>query len=291
MTKARGLGKGLESLLPSMDFGGPGAGDFFLCPVEAIDPNPYQPRRRFEEEPLAELAASIREKGVIQPLVVRRLEGGRYEIIAGERRWRASQLAGLEAVPVAVKDVSSAEVLELALIENIQRQDLNPLEEADAYDRLIREFELTQAEVAKRVGKERTTVTNMLRLLQLPDYAREDVTNGVLSMGHARTLLSLQDDPAGQRRLRDAIVVRGLSVRQAEAQAAALREGDDETVQRARKKPGRLPRQLCRDLTRSLTSVLGSRTRIVQNGGEGKLEISYSSAEDLNRLVALIVDR
>ncbi|MCK5436874.1 MAG: ParB/RepB/Spo0J family partition protein, partial [Desulfobulbaceae bacterium] len=182
------LGRGLNALLPgleeetSADFSLP----YFICPVDSIRPNPFQPRKDTKNWDLDGLAESIREKGVLQPLIVRKSDDSGYELIAGERRLRAAKMAGLDQVPVIVKDVSANDTLELALIENIQRQDLNSLEEAEAYQKLTQDFGLTQEEVAGRVGKERSTVTNALRILQLPDYAKQDIIDGVLTAGHAR---------------------------------------------------------------------------------------------------------
>ncbi len=287
------LGKGLNALLPASGGQEPGVEDgdrpYFLCQIEAIAPNPHQPRKNMDDEALQQLAASIKEKGVLLPLVVSRIDDDAYEIIAGERRWRAAQLAGLTEVPVLVKDVSPLDRLELALIENIQRQDLNPLEEAEAYKRLVQEFGLTQEEVAKRVGKERSTVANMLRILQLPDYAKEDLTAGKISMGHARALLSLEDEEAA-RELRNEIVEKGMTVRQAEAWAKKRKKARKLSQARnGKKRASLLPDSYCRAMTNDLTRYLGTKSRIIQSGARGKLEIEYYSADDLERLLGLIV--
>lgn len=284
MQKRSPLGKGLGALLPSQSEDR----DFFLCAIDAIAPNPHQPRKRMDDTALAGLADSIREKGVLLPLVVRQTKEESFEIIAGERRWRAAKLAGLDEVPVLVKDVSPLDQLEMALVENIQRQDLNPLEEAEAYLRLVKEFNLTQEEVAKRVGKERSTVANALRINQLPDFAKEDLASGMLTMGHARVLLSLADE-GSMREARDQIMEQGLNVRQAE-----------ELVRQKKNKPvaGRRPvkrtrhqlsESYCKSFTGNLGRYLESKVRIIQSGARGKVEIEYSSTDDLERLMTRIV--
>lgn len=283
------LGKGLGALLPSGDENEQRS--YFLCDLAAIVPNPAQPRKSIDDQALVGLAESIREKGVLLPLVVRQVSDGRFEIIAGERRWRAAAVAGLEQVPVLVKDVSPQDQFELALVENIQRQDLNPLEEAEAYLRLVQEFNLTQEEVARRVGKERSTVANALRVNNLPDFAKEDLATGRLSMGHARVLLSLEKEPALQRELRDEIVGRELSVRQAEARGRSLKNGGDQTGGKrpgSRRQGNQLPDSYCRSLTNDLTGRLETKVRLVQNGERGKIEIDYYSPDDLERVVSLI---
>ncbi len=283
------LGKGLDALLPS---GSSDGREYFLCPIDFIEANPEQPRKDINDTALAQLSASILEKGVLLPLVVcAHGAEGRYQIIAGERRWRAAKMAGLDEVPVLVKDVSPLDRLELALIENIQRQDLNPLEEAEAYLRLVKEFNLTQEEVAKRVGKERSTVANALRINQLPDYAKEDLVRGVLSMGHARVLLSVSDETA-MREVRNEIVEQGLSVRQAEALAqkhkkiAATNNG---AKKQPRKSANELPESYCKSLANGLINYLDTKARIIQSGTRGKLEIEYYSHDDLERVLALIL--
>ncbi len=272
-----GLGKGLGALLSQEDIYDAGSPGLFQCPIEKIRPNPDQPRKHIDEESLKSLASSIERKGVLQPLVVREVKSG-YELIAGERRWRAAQLAGLRSVPVVIKDVSPDEVLELALIENVQRQDLNPVEEAMAYRRLVTEFGLTQAQVAARVGKDRSTVANFLRLLQLPDYVLEDVTEGRLTMGHARALLMVSD-PALQNELRNKIIKKGLSVRQAEAAARKLSESSNKKASSAQQDPDIV--ELCNELTYSL----GSKVRIVPLKKGGRLEIKYETLDDLERII------
>ena len=286
MNKRSPLGKGLGALLPGQ------AEDrsFFLCSIDAIVPNPTQPRKRMDDEALAGLAESIREKGVLLPLVVRQTEEELFEIIAGERRWRAARLAGLDEIPVLVKDVSPLDQLEMALVENIQRQDLNPLEEAEAYLRLVNEFNLTQEEVAKRVGKDRSTVANTLRINQLPDFAKEDLAAGMLTMGHARVLLGLPDE-AAMRRVRDQVLARGLNVRQTEELVRQEKERAAGRKSPAAKSRPQLPAAYCRTVTANLVRYLDAKVRLVQNGGRGRLVIEYDSSDDLERLMARIVRR
>lgn len=285
------LGRGLQSLLPdSLDLDQQeddhSAREFQWCAPEAIRPNPYQPRQTMEEEGLEELAASIKEKGVLQPLIVRDLESGGFELIAGERRLRAAKLAGCDQIPVIIRQAEPEDRLELALIENIQRRDLDPLEEGAAYAGLIREFGLTQEEVAQKVGKQRSTVANMLRLLQLPDYAQNDLKNGALSMGHARVLLSIQD-PQAAKDLRDQIVEQGLSVRQAEQLATKLKKPASPGGKSGRR--NMLPPSYCQTLSRELERHLQAKSKIIQNGHRGKMVIEYKSPEDLQRLHELLL--
>ena len=291
-TESDRLGRGLRSLLPGNlnledDVLSGDQGSFFLCDIEKIQPNPYQPRKDMPAEGLEELAASIKEKGILQPLVINQTpDDETYQLIAGERRLRAAGIAGLTKVPVIVRKASEEDRLELALIENIQRQNLNPVEEALAYERLASEFSLTQEEIAQRVGKERSTVTNTLRLLQLPEYAREDVIQGKLSSGHARVLLSLSQ-PEDIKQLRDAIISQQLSVRQAEKIARQMRVGTRPMKKQKAKKT--IPDSYCATLANDLTRHLGSKSKIIQNGNRGKLEIEYYSLEDLERLHRLIL--
>ncbi len=288
MTKrASGLGKGLGSLLPGSDENN--AGSYLLCPIDTISPNTYQPRQKMNDAALQELASSITEKGILQPLVVTRRGENDYELIAGERRLRAAKLAGLCEVPVILREAGAQERLELALIENIQRQNLNPLEEAEAYQRLLDEFDLTQEEVAVQVGKERSTVANTLRLLNLPEYARDDLAGGVISMGHARVLLGIEDDVV-RRKLRDEIVNKKLSVRQAEEWAKKVKDkAKNAAGRRAKKGKGDLAESYCKTVSSDLVSYLGTKSKIVQNGQRGKLEIEYNSPDDLQRLIGLII--
>src|SRR5512143_3823260 len=221
MNKKIGLGKGLGALLPGSDEA-PVSG-LLEAPVRAIVPNPHQPRTQFDEQALRELADSIREHGLIQPLIVTRAGEDQYTLIAGERRWRAAQLAGLETVPVVVKDVAPQEMLEMALVENVQRSDLNALEEASAYKHLSEEFGLTQDQIAQRVGKSRVAIANTLRLLKLPEAIKARLADGLVTEGHARALLTVTD-AAVQQRLLSQIIKNGLSVRQTEELVRRLME-------------------------------------------------------------------
>jgi ParB family chromosome partitioning protein len=276
MAKMTGLGKGMAALLPGADEEGK---SFFACPIEEIRPNRSQPRKTFANEKLEELAASIREKGIIQPLVVRR-KTDHYELIAGERRWRAAQKAGLREVPVVILDVSDGAALELALIENIQREDLNAVEEAEAYQALLDNFGLSQEELARRVSKERSTVANSLRLLKLPAEIKRDIAEDRLTMGHARALLAL-DSPEQMKKGRDEILKRQLTVRQAEGLVKKLKTGKAQ-------KTATPPEPHLVDVMEQLKRHFKTRVALRQTGRGGRLEISYTSMEDLTRIVEII---
>jgi ParB family chromosome partitioning protein len=280
MAKRPALGKGIGALLTSASQDG--RHKYFVCPVEELKPHQQQPRKTFNDAKMAELVASIREKGVIQPLVVRHT-GDHYQIIAGERRWRAAQKAGLTEVPVVIQDVSEDWALEMALIENIQREDLNPIEEAEAYRHLMNNFDLSQDEVAKRVGRERPTVTNALRLLRLPKEIQQDVVAGQLSMGHARALLPLET-VARIREAREQVIKKQYSVRQTEALVKKIKYGQSKITPRKGKVNPELD-----SLAERLQRSLGTKVSIqVQSRGKGgKIEISYYSPEELERLVEL----
>jgi len=213
VAKRKALGKGLSALFPETVISEDDRG-FFYCPIESISPNPHQPRQNFRDFELTTLAESIKEKGVIQPILVSKAKDG-FQLIAGERRWRAAQKAGLDKIPVLIRDVSPEDTLELALIENIQRKDLNPIEESSAYQELIEKYHLKQEALAKRVGKDRSTITNFLRLLKLPAIIQQDLIDGQLTMGHARVLIAIESVSA-QKEVRDLIIKKSLSVRQTE---------------------------------------------------------------------------
>lgn len=282
MVKRPALGKGIGALLTSASQDG--RHKYFVCPIEELKPHHQQPRKTFNDAKMAELVASIREKGVIQPLVVR-FTGDYYQIIAGERRWRAAQKAGLKEVPVVIQDVSEDWALEMALIENIQREDLNPIEEADAYRNLMMSFDLSQEEVARRVGRERSTVANSLRLLKLPAAIQQDVITGLLSMGHARALLSL-DSAARIRDARDQVVKKQYSVRQTEALVKKLKGGDGKLM--VRKNP--VDPELA-DLAARMQRALGTKVSIhpqARGGKGGRIELHYYSADELERLIELL---
>ncbi len=283
------LGRGVSALL-SDDLEAEEKSRFFLCDIDKIEANPNQPRSYFDKDKLNQLAESIRERGVIQPLLVSQSGGNRYTLIAGERRLRAARIAGEEEVPVVIMETGGDdESLELALIENIQRQDLNPMEEAQAYSRLIKEFSLTQEEVAQKVGRKRSTVTNVLRLLKLPDFLQNDVSRSILSEGHARVLLRLKDDFPRMQEIRDRIINEELSVRQTESICRQRQPRNPSGGSRAKKANNdELPTSYCRALSTQLTNHLNSKVKITQNGVRGKLEIEYYSTDDLDRLVSLI---
>lgn len=273
--KRSALGMGLEALLPDRL-----QSDFFLCPVEEIRPSVAQPRKHFEAESLDELARSIREKGVIQPLVLRKLPAGGYELIAGERRWRASQKAGLTEVPAILRKAEDEEILELALVENLQREDLNPLDEARAFKLLLDSSGRTQEEVAERIGKSRVAVANSLRLLQLPDEALDCLRTGAITAGHGRALLAA---PAERRvALLRQILQTGATVRQAEALAKR-------PARRAKAGGARRDADL-KDLEQKLSKALGAKVSVVpgRKKGAGSLSIRYESLDDLDRLLGLL---
>jgi len=286
MMKRKALGRGLSALIPDADSTGGGRkGDFFLVNIQEIQPNRFQPRRDFDDAKIVELAASIKEKGIIQPLIVRELTDG-YELIAGERRLRAAIRAGLNAVPVIIKDVSDAESLEIALIENIQREDLNPIEEAMAYQRLISEFEITQEEMARKVGKDRSTVTNSLRLLSLPDSVKEDLAKGILSPGHARALLSLADDRLILT-VREKIISKALSVRDTESFVKKIKEKKEHPDLRGKQGVPEINIHVM-ELEDDLRRAMGTKVKILPSGTGGKIEITYFSHDDLDRIIEKI---
>ncbi len=279
MTVRQALGKGLGALIPEKTMWEPDGKKLLLtCGIEEIQPNLMQPRKNFPDEKIRELADSIREKGILQPLMVRR-RGEKYELIAGERRWRAAQRAGIKEVPILVKDVSESEMLELSLIENIQREDLNPIEEAEAYKRLIEQFHLTHEEISQKVGKDRTTVSNSIRLLKLPPEVKQSLAEGKLTVGHARAFLGLEGLDK-QRALLRRLLLGGLSVRQTE-----------NLIKRLRSKGRSAPRKTNPEwvsLVEELQRSLGTRVKIFGQRKRGKIQIEYYSAEELDRIVDLL---
>lgn len=281
----RALGRGLSALLtlPSET-----SGDELLeVEIRDVQPNSSQPRMNFDETRLNELAESIKANGIVQPLLVRRIESGRYQIVAGERRWRAAQVAGLLKIPVVVRDTPDEKMLELALIENIQRQELNAIEEAHAYKGLIDGLGLTQDVVAQRVGKDRTVITNHLRLLRLPDEVQKLVESGQLTMGHARALLGV-DDAAFQKRLARQVVEKNLSVREVERTISAI-SGNRTTRGRRQTELSSANDANFRAAEDKLRRKLGTRVKIVQGReGAGKIEIEYYSQRDLTRIYDLL---
>ena len=284
-TKKTALGKGLGALLPEFDQGESRA--LFYCGIEEIIPNRSQPRKHFDESKLQELADSIKEKGILEPLIVKKLDQG-YELIVGERRWRAAQKAGLKEVPVLVKEVEGREALELSLIENLQREKLNPIEEAEAFKRLAEEFNISQMDMATRIGKDRTTIANALRLLKLPLEVRNQLLQNRITSGHARAILSLETKEK-QKELCSLIIQRGLSVREAEALAKRWSEKPKKKTISGRK-TGDLQSQL-NSLQDSLRQRLGTKVRILSKGKQGKIEIEYYSYEDLERIIEAILGK
>jgi ParB family chromosome partitioning protein len=276
----KGLGKGIGALLPVVE---DERKKYFLCPIEEIRPHAGQPRKTFTAEKLEELAASIREKGIIQPLVVREC-AGYFELIAGERRWRAAQKAGLREVPVVIQDVSDGVAMEMALIENIQREDLNAVEEAEAYRSLMEQFVLSQEEVAKRVGKERSTVANALRLLRLPDDIQRDIIEERLTMGHARALLAL-DDETRLRVARDQVVKGQLTVRATEALVKRLKSEGGQ----AKKKPERAQNIHMADLEQQLRRRFQTKVALRAGSKGGAIEIPFTTQDELARLIELLL--
>lgn len=278
-TQRRGLGRGLESLIPTGEEALTGVRE---VPVERITPNPWQPRRGMQEAALQELAASIREHGLIQPLIVTQTSNG-YQLVTGERRWRAAQMAGLRTVPVIVKEVSERDKLELALVENLQRADLNPLEEAMAYQQLSEEFGLTQAQIAQRVGKSRAAVANAMRLLRLPDGVKRALVEGEISEGHARALLPLEDE-ALQMEVVQRIRREGLNVRQVESLVRRLVAAPPETHSAEVRRP---PEFVA--LENEFREALGTKVRLIREGQGGRLIIYFYSDEELQALYDTIV--
>ena len=276
-----GLGRGLNALLGDPVLQNQGEGSVSL-PISQVEPGLNQPRKRFDPEALAELADSIREHGIIQPLTVRRLSSGYYQIIAGERRWRAAKQAGLDEVPAVIIEADDRKVMEIGLIENLQREDLNPAEEARGYQVLMEEYGMTQEQVAQRMGKSRPAVTNALRLLNLPEDLMALVEEGKLSAGHARALLGAPT-PALQRQGARAVLDKGLSVRQTEALVKALQKEKKPKV----RSEDMLAIYLA-DLEKNLGSQLGRKVHIQHRGKKGKLELEYYSEDDLETLLRLL---
>jgi len=285
MARSSGLGKGIGSLIPSGSQPQSVSG-IDMIPVSDIMPNQYQPRKQFDEEALSTLSDSVRELGVLQPILVRSTKDG-YELIAGERRWRAAKRVGLTTIPALIRDVDDTVSLEQAIVENVQRSDLNPIEEAAAYQQLIEEFKLTHDQVAKRVGKSRTAITNILRLLLLPPSIQKMVRDNKISMGHARALLG-SPDRAFQEKMAKQVVSEGLSVRAVEE---AVRESTSDEIDltkpnAAKKTPLRAPGLI--ELETLLGDYLNTRVNISMGADKGKITIDFSTLEDLERVYLLM---
>lgn len=269
------LGKGLGALIPDLK----GAG-ITEIEINNIQPSEYQPRKRFDDAQLEELSLSIRSKGILQPIIVRKSEDGGYRLIAGERRWRAARMAGLKRIPAIVRDVSEAERVELALIENLQREDLNPMETAEACHRLIKDFHLTQEDLSKLLGKQRSSIANYLRLLKLPSDVKQWITKGDLSMGHSKAMLSLEK-PGDQIEAGRRIIKKGLSVREAEALVQRMLKHKSPT--KKKRKDFHLS-----DLEEGLKRFLGTKVKIHQRRKGGRIEIEYYTDDDLIRIIEII---
>ena len=282
MAERKALGKGLGALIPDIGDDLEGKEGTLYCNFDEIQINPYQPRTVFDQEKIEELTHSIKEKGVIQPLLVRKVKGG-YQLVAGERRLRAAKKAGLEKVPVVVKEISKKELLEYSLIENLQRENLNPIEEAEAYKRLMKDFDYTQQKVSQVLGKNRATVANQLRLLKLPGMVKKSLAKGEISMGHARGLLSLSELQKVKEAFR-IVVGKGLSVRETEKLVKRLSQ------EKKKKEPEK--RLIHLEYVRNdLRQWLGTQVKIVKSGKKGKIIIEFYSSEELERIIERIKGR
>ncbi len=290
VTKNKGLGKGISALLSTEGIPENTSDSVVELKINDVSPNTEQPRKDFDEEKLNELAASIKENGVIQPIIVQRRENG-YRIVAGERRWRASRLAGLKVIPAIVRDLTDQETMEQALIENLQREDLNPVEEALAMQALIKTHKLTQEQLAKKLGKPRATIANTLRLMNINESLLDFIRSGELTAGHAKAILSLKDDE-DQRRVADVIMTKDMSVRQAEDYVKKYvwaKENNAEPKEKREIDPQ--VRLSIKEVETKLKKCLGSRVKIKvtdQDSGKGKIVIDYKDNEDLDRIIGLI---
>ena len=279
MAKRKALGKGLSALIPEANHYSKEGDDFFQCPIESIEPNPYQPRLHITSAEIEELALSIKEKGIITPVLVSKTDDG-YRLIAGERRWRAAQKAGLTRIPVVVRETTPIESLELAIIENIHRKDLNPIEEALAYKRWLEDTNTTQEILAKKVGKDRSTITNLLRLLNLPESIQKDLIEGRISMGHARVLVGLKT--AGEQRdMVSHIIKKDLSVRQVEALIKKINSKISKRIKSGKD-------DYLESLSNNLKQILGTKVEIKKRGKKGSINIFFYSDEELDRILDLL---
>jgi len=281
----KGLGKGLEALISSTNALEDAKNSVTEIRINQVEPNSEQPRKVFDQEKLEALAESIKNHGVVQPIIVRR-EGSYYKIVAGERRWRAAKLAGLKTIPVIIKDITSREVMEIALIENLQREDLNPIEEAEAYQKLIEEYSITQEEVAKIVGKSRAAIANSVRLLTLTDEIKEMLTDGRLTSGHARTLVTISD-PQRQNQLAKIIVEKNLTVRESEKLAAS--ESKPKSKTEKSKVMSKESIEMT-ELEEKLMAVYGTKINLVKNNDKGKIVFEFYSKDELDRIIEMLLN-
>jgi ParB family chromosome partitioning protein len=287
--KRKALGRGLDSLLPSRPTMSPiampaqAASSTQEIPIDSIDPNPYQTRRRINEAALEELAESIRASGVVQPVVLRPTANGRFQLVAGERRWHASRRAGKATIPAVVRQISNEQAMEITIIENLQREDLNPMEQARAFERLSREFSLTQEQIASRTGKDRASIANFIRLLKLPEDVQNSLEAGALSFGHGKVLLALAGFPEHLERAAREIIEKQLSVRQTEELVAKLL--NPQVAEQKQEKPAAPVDPNVREAQRSLESSLGVKVEIRDRKGKGKIILKYGSLEDFDRIV------
>ncbi|NLU51268.1 MAG: ParB/RepB/Spo0J family partition protein [Clostridiaceae bacterium] len=278
----KGLGKGLDALISTVNDFEESKNSIFEVKINDVEPNSDQPRKVFDQERLEALAESIKEHGVVQPIIVKK-EGSRYVIVAGERRWRAAKIAGLKTIPVVVKDLSSREVMEIALIENLQREDLNPIEEAEAYQKLMEEYKLTQEEVAKVVGKSRAAIANSVRLLSLTKEIKEMLSDGRLTSGHARTLVTI-DDAEKQNELARQIIEKNLNVREAEKLAAS-----ESTKKKVNKEPNKKSAEIS-DLEEKLKMIYGTKVNLVKGQNKGKIIFEYYSKDEFDRIIDILIN-
>jgi len=276
------LGRGLGAMFPDLIDGAGSKSAFITCGIEELVPNRYQPRKDFNDDDQKQLVESIKKSGIIQPIIVRKAGAG-YEIIAGERRWRAAQQAGIKDVPVVIREAEDIDVAQLSLVENIQREALNPIEEADAYQTLTGKFGLSQEEISAMVGKDRSTITNTIRLLKLPADVKKALIKKTITAGHARTLLAL-DSQAEQLRTLGVILKKGLSVRETEKTVDKLKKGKKDKTSPLKKDAHIL------DLEQALSARLMTRVQINLSKNSGSLEIKYKGKEELNRLVSILLD-
>ncbi len=294
--KRKALGRGLDSLLPGKPAVTPiampaaqTAGSPQEIPIESIDANPYQTRRRINEQALEELTESIRTSGVVQPVVLRPMANGRFQLVAGERRWLASKRAGRTTVPAVVRQVSNEQALEITIIENLQREDLNPVEQAHAFERLSREFNMTQEQIAARTGKDRASIANFIRLLKLPEPVQSAMEEGSLSFGHGKVLLALAGFPEHLERAAREVIEKKLSVRQTEELVSRLLNPQSDAPKH--EKPVQLQDPNVREAQRSLESALGVKVEIQDRKGKGKIVLKYGSLEDFDRIVEALAQK